>query len=104
MVDRLGPLFDPAAIRWLQALFGPDARAPFTVLSLLGDTWGMLLVFALAFWRYRPEVAREVALAVLLGSPLWLALASLFAVDRPDGSHGACWPPGPACRSGSRPW
>lgn len=84
MVDRLGPLFDPAAIRWVQSLFGTEARIPFTILSLLGDTWGMLLVFAIAFWRYGPDTARDVAIAVVLASPLWLALSSLFAVDRPD--------------------
>lgn len=83
MVERLGPLFDPAAIRWLQTLFGTDASAPFTVLSLLGDTWGMLLVFAIAFWRYGPGPARDVAIAIVLASPLWLALSSAFGVDRP---------------------
>lgn len=78
-------LFSEEAIRWLQQLIGPGHPGPFRLLSLLGDTWGILLAAGLALWRYGRGPGVAVAVAGVLTAPVWLGLATLFAVDRPDG-------------------
>lgn len=85
IAGRLGFLFDETAIRWLQDAFGTIFPLPFELVSLLGDTWGLLLVLGIALWRYDRATAYAVAAAILTAAPAWLALTSLFSVARPAG-------------------
>lgn len=73
------------AIRWVQQWVGLGHPGPFRVLSLFGDTWGIFLAAGLARWYFDRSAAVAVAVAGVLTAPLWLALASLFSVDRPGG-------------------
>ena len=83
-VDRV--LFGDAPIRWLQALLGTDHPAPLEMVTLLGDTWGVLLAVAIGAWVYGRVAGYAVAAATAVATPFWLGLASLISADRPSGT------------------
>lgn len=95
MEERLPFLFDEAAIRWLQDVFGTDQPLPFHLLSQLGDTWGILLAIGIGLWVYKGVIepgpngrtgrnpAYAIAVAATAAAPVWLAMATFFSVDRP---------------------
>lgn len=80
-----GPLFDEAPIRWLQQLFGLEYPLPLEVLSLLGDTWGILLVLAVAFWLFGRREGHAVAVATAAAAVFWAGASSLVDGPRPSG-------------------
>lgn len=77
--------FGEAPIRWLQDLFGPDHPLPFTILSLLGDTWGMMVVIGFGFWLFGRRVLYPLVAIVVVGAATKVALTELFSVPRPQG-------------------
>lgn len=80
-----GLLFDEAPIRWLQQLFGLEYPLPLEILSLLGDTWGILLALAVAFWLFGRREGHAVAAATAAAAVFWAGAASLVDGPRPSG-------------------
>lgn len=79
-------LFGTGSIRWMQQLFGPDHPVPFLILSLLGDTWGILFVVGLSAWVFGRHALYPVVAIVIAGAASKLLLSDLFGVSRPAGS------------------
>lgn len=78
-------IFGTEPIEIIQELFGPGRPLPFRGLSLLGDTWGMILVVGLAAWWYGRREMYSLIGIVSLGAAAKLLLTSLFDVSRPSG-------------------
>lgn len=78
-----GILFGPAPIRWIQELFGLGYPLPFRAFSLLGDTWGILLVVGVALWLHGRETAHAVIGIVIAGAITKLLLGMIFYQARP---------------------
>lgn len=78
-------LFGTEPIRWIQDFFGLGHPLPFRIFSLLGDTWGMLLVVGLAFWAWGRRPFYAVAGIVVVGAATKVLLSTLFQQDRPEG-------------------
>lgn len=77
--------FGEAPIRWVQELFGLGHPLPFRVLSLIGDTWGMMAVIGFGFWLFGRRVLYALVGIVVAGAATKVALTELFAVPRPRG-------------------
>lgn len=78
-------LFGTGPIRWIQQLFGLGHPLPFRVFSLLGDTWGMILIVGVAFWLFGRERLHATAAAVVAGAAAKVLLSSVFRQERPRG-------------------
>ncbi len=76
--------FGPGPIIWVQEFFGRGWPAPFHVASLLGDTWGVLLAFGVAFWLWGRGTAYPLAGIVLLEAVTNLVINQLIHLPRPD--------------------
>lgn len=85
MNELPGWLFDNGPIRAIQDFFGPDYPLPFRILSLLGDTWGIVLVVGLAFWWFGRRALYAVVGIVIAGAATKLALSTVFHQSRPGG-------------------
>lgn len=79
-------LFGTGAIRWIQQFFGLGHPLPFRVFSLLGDTWGMIMIAGAALWLFGREKMHAVAAAVVTGAAVKVVLSLVFQQDRPQGS------------------
>lgn len=78
-------LFGTEAIEAVQRLFGLGHPLPFRVFSLLGDTWGMILVVGLGFWLFGRRTLYALVSVVVAGAAAKLLLSSLFGTARPEG-------------------
>lgn len=78
-------LFGDAPIQAVQHFFGLGHPLPFRVLSLLGDTWGVLLVVGLALWLFGRRTMYALVGIVVVGAVTKLFLSDLFSVSRPAG-------------------
>lgn len=86
MMDALGELlFGTGPIRAVQDFFGPGIPLPFLIVSLLGDTWGIIFAVGLAFWVVGRRTGYAVAGIAVLAAASWLVLSGLFGVPRPGG-------------------
>ncbi|MEW5930503.1 MAG: phosphatase PAP2 family protein [Gemmatimonadota bacterium] len=86
MTDLWPLLFGDEPIRWVQQLFGLGHPLPFRVFSLLGDTWGMILVVGVAFWLFGRERLYATAGIVAVGAATKVALSMVFQQTRPSGA------------------
>lgn len=78
-------LFGDEAIRWVQQAIGLGHPIPFQILSLLGDTWGMILVAGVALWLFGRERLYAVVGIVVAGALTKLLLNRLVHQTRPEG-------------------
>ena len=78
-------LFGNEPIAWIQHFFGLGHPFPFRVFSLLGDTWGMILVVGLALWLFGREQLYATAAIVLVGALTKVLLTLVFHQTRPRG-------------------
>lgn len=85
MTDLLPLLFGTEPIRWIQQFFGFGHPAPFRVFSLLGDTWGMILVVGVAFWLFGRERLYATVAIVAVGAATKVLLSMVFHQTRPSG-------------------
>lgn len=85
MSPALDWAFGTEPIAFIQELFGLGRPVPFRILSLLGDTWGMILVVGLAAWWYGRRTMYSLIGVVALGAGAKLLLTNLFDVSRPSG-------------------
>ncbi|MDQ3522868.1 MAG: phosphatase PAP2 family protein [Gemmatimonadota bacterium] len=76
--------FGPAPIITIQEFFGRGWPTPFHIASLLGDTWGVLLVFGIAFWLWGRQSAYPLAGIILVEAATNLAINQLIHLPRPD--------------------
>lgn len=77
-------LFGPGPIIAIQQFFGPGWELAARIVSLLGDTWGVLLVFAGGFWLWGRRTAYALAAIVVLEAASNLALNQVVHLSRPD--------------------
>ncbi len=77
-------LFGPAPIRWVQEFFGLGHPLPFRIFSLIGDTWGIILVVGLAFWLLGRRTAYATIGIVILGAATKVLLSNIFSQSRPS--------------------
>lgn len=80
-----GWLFENGPIAWVQRLVGLGHPLPFRALSLLGDTWGIVLVVGLGFWLFGRRALHALVGIVLLGAATKLLLMDLVHQSRPEG-------------------
>ena len=85
MSALLEVLFGNQPIAWVQGFFGLGHPLPFRVLSLLGDTWGMMLVIGLALWFFGREAMHAVVGMVAAGAVTKALLSLAFSQSRPAG-------------------
>lgn len=78
-------LFGTGPIQWIQQLFGLGHPLPFRIFSLLGDTWGMILIVGMAFWLFGRERLHATAAVVVTGAAAKVLLSSVFQQERPRG-------------------
>ena len=78
-------LFGNGPIQWIQHLFGLGHPLPFRIMSLLGDTWGMLFVLGLTFWIFGRRPFYATAGIVVVGAATKVLLSTLFHQTRPRG-------------------
>jgi membrane-associated phospholipid phosphatase len=78
-------LFGTEPIQWVQQFFGLGHPLPFRIFSLLGDTWGILLVVGLAFWLFGRRTMYALVGIVVVGAATKLFLSDFFNVSRPEG-------------------
>lgn len=76
--------FGPQPIVFVQQTLGLGWPFPFRVISLLGISWGVILVLGLALWLWGRWAAYSLAGIVVLEALASLALNRVFAVERPD--------------------
>jgi membrane-associated phospholipid phosphatase len=88
-------LFGTEGIAWLQQTFGLGHAIAFHLLSLLGDTWGMVLVVGVALWLFGRETAYTVIGIVVLGAVTKVALTEAFSTPRPRGPDIVVYDPLP---------
>lgn len=79
-------LFGPAPIRWVQEFFGLGHPLPFRIFSLIGDTWGIILVIGVAFWLFGRRSAYATIGIVILGAATKVLLSNIFSQSRPSES------------------
>lgn len=79
-------LFGTAPIVWIQSLFGPGWEAPFRAVTVLGSTWGLILVAGLAFWLWGRGPLYGILALAAVEAVVKLAIASVTAVPRPSGA------------------
>lgn len=79
-------LFGNEAIQWIQQFFGPGHPLPFRILSLFGDTWGMILVAGLTLWLFGRERLYAVVGIIVVGALSKEMLSNIFSHERPDAS------------------
>lgn len=77
-------LFSPEPIVRVQQFFGYGHEDLFTVFSMLGETWGALLVIGLAFWIWGREAGYAALAAVVLSVLLKEGMNLLVTVPRPS--------------------
>lgn len=77
--------FGNEPIEWVQELFGLGHPLPFRIFSLLGDTWGMLLVVGLTLWLWGRRPAYALIGIVVAGAGAKLLSAMIFQQTRPQG-------------------
>lgn len=78
-------LFGTGPIQWIQQFFGLGHPLPFRIFSLLGDTWGMILIVGVAFWLFGRERLHATVAAVATGAAAKVLLSSAFQQERPRG-------------------
>ncbi len=78
-------LFSLEAIKAVQQFFGPDWLFLFELVTLLGDTWGILFVVGLGLWVWGRETAYALFGIVALGSVVKQLMTVSFSVPRPAG-------------------
>lgn len=86
MMDGMRWLFGEGFIAWVQHVFGLGHPLPFRLLSLLGDTWGIIFVAGLAFWLFGRRALYAVVGIVVVSAATKLAMTDLFGMARPDGA------------------
>lgn len=75
--------FSPEPIIWIQEFFGYGHEGLFTIFSMLGETWGALLVIGLAFWFWGREAGYAAIAAVALSVVVKEGMNLLVTVPRP---------------------
>lgn len=80
-------LFGTEPIEAVQEWVGYGHPVPFEWLSLLGDTWGVLLVFGVAMWLWGREPVYALLGALALASLSKELLSMVFSVPRPQGEE-----------------
>lgn len=78
-------LFDTDAIRFVQQTIGLGRPRPFELLSLLGDTWGILLVVGLAYWLFGRQTSYALLGIIALASLTKELMSLAFSLPRPSG-------------------
>ncbi|MFP4624220.1 MAG: phosphatase PAP2 family protein, partial [Gemmatimonadota bacterium] len=79
--------FDVDPVVRVQQLLGLGWPLPWELVSLLGSTWGILLVVGLALWLWGRGAAYGILAVVVVDGVLKTALNWLFHVPRPDGAE-----------------
>lgn len=79
-------LFGNEPIAAVQHFFGLGHPVPFHAFSLLGDTWGMILVVGIAFWLFGREQLYATTGIVLVGAVSKVLLTLVFHQTRPRGA------------------
>lgn len=78
--------FDLDGIQAVQQFFGRGHPMPFELLSVFGDTWGMIFVVGLVLWLWGRDAAYGTAGAIVLGAGTkTLFTEVVFSVSRPAG-------------------
>lgn len=77
--------FDTDAIRLVQQFFGTGHPAPFELLSLLGDTWGVLLVVGVAYWLFGRKTSYALLGVLALASVTKELMSMAVSLPRPEG-------------------
>lgn len=76
-------LFGPEPVVWLQGALGAWHPLPGRALSLLGDTWGVVLVAGIAFWCFGRRALYAVLVVTVLAAALQFSAATALQVERP---------------------
>lgn len=76
-------LFGVEPIAWIQHFFGLGHPLPFRIFSLIGDSWGMILVIGLAFWLFGRERLYATCCVVVAGAATKVLLSMAFQQERP---------------------
>lgn len=87
MIELPEWMFGNDAIVFVQEMFGLGHPLPFRAFSLLGDTWGIILVVGLSLWLFGRRAMYSVIGIVVVGAALKLLLTDIFAVPRPSGAE-----------------
>jgi membrane-associated phospholipid phosphatase len=77
-------LFGPAPIVWVQRTLGLGWPAPFRAISLLGISWGVVLILGLALWLWGRKDAYALGAALLVEATSNLVINRLGGVPRPS--------------------
>jgi undecaprenyl-diphosphatase len=80
-----GLLFGNEPIAAVQHFFSLGHPLPFRIFSLIGDTWGMILVVGVAFWLFGREHLYATTGIVLVGAITKVLLTLIFQQTRPRG-------------------
>lgn len=86
MFDALREIFfGTGPIEAVQAWFGTGVPGPFELLSLLGDTWGVILVVGVAMWICGRRTTYALLALIALGAVTKELMSRIFSVPRPQG-------------------
>lgn len=80
-------LFGPQPILWLQGAFGEWYPLSGRALSLLGDTWGVVLVAGIALWCFGRRALYAVLVVTALAAVLQFSAANALRVERPPATE-----------------
>lgn len=78
-------MFGLEPIRAIQGLFGTGYTLPFRTMSMLGDTWGILLVVGIGFWLFGRRALYALVGITIFAAGTWLMVSGAFNVSRPEG-------------------
>lgn len=76
-------LLGTGPVVWIQELLGPGWVTPFEILTILGSTWGVLLVAGMVFWVWGRGPLYGILVLVAVEAVLKASIAALAAVERP---------------------
>ena len=79
-------LFGLDPIRAVQGFFGTGHPMPFRAMSMLGDTWGILLAVGIGFWLFGRRALYALIGVTIFAAGTWLLVSGAFNVSRPDGA------------------
>lgn len=85
MSDAVTWMFGNEPIRWVQQFIGLGYPAPFRAISLLGDTWGIILVAGIGLWLFGRRTLHAIVGVVAAYGAVKLLLLDLVQQGRPEG-------------------
>ncbi|MFP4623807.1 MAG: phosphatase PAP2 family protein [Gemmatimonadota bacterium] len=78
-------LFGTGLIRAVQQFFGLGHTLPFRLMSMLGDTWGILVAVGVGFWLFGRRALYALVGITVFAAGTWLLVSGAFDVSRPEG-------------------